>query len=69
VSAGPDLGDAGVGGLYSSANMGRGHDRGYDCGQAAEPSHGETWQPIAKDDKNGDKSAKEIIELIAAALH
>jgi pre-mRNA-processing factor 6 len=28
----------------------------------------ETWQPIAKDDKNGGKSAKEILELVAAAL-
>jgi pre-mRNA-processing factor 6 len=36
--------------------------------QAAEPRHGETWQPIAKDDKNGGKSAKEIVELVAAAL-
>jgi pre-mRNA-processing factor 6 len=35
--------------------------------QAAEPSHGETWQPIAKDDKNGGNSAKEILELVAAA--
>ena len=36
--------------------------------QAAEPRHGETWQPIGKDDKNGGKSAKEILELVAAAL-
>jgi pre-mRNA-processing factor 6 len=34
----------------------------------AEPRHGETWQPIAKDDKNGGKSVKEILELVAAAL-
>jgi hypothetical protein len=36
--------------------------------QAAEPSHGETWQPIAKDDKNGGKSAKEILELVVATF-
>jgi pre-mRNA-processing factor 6 len=36
--------------------------------QAAEQCHGETWQPIAKDDKNGGKSAKEILELVTAAL-
>jgi pre-mRNA-processing factor 6 len=36
--------------------------------QAAEQRHGETWQPIAKDDKNGGKSAKEILELVAATL-
>ena len=28
--------------------------------QAAEPSHGETWQPIPKDDKNGGKCCKLI---------
>ncbi len=33
-----------------------------------QPHHGETWQPIGKDDKNGRKSAKEIVELVAAAL-
>ena len=37
--------------------------------QGAEPNHGETGQSIAKDDKNGGKSAKEILELVAAALH
>jgi hypothetical protein len=31
--------------------------------QAAKPSHGETWQPIAKDDKNGEKLAKEILTI------
>jgi pre-mRNA-processing factor 6 len=36
--------------------------------QAAEPRHGEMWQPIAKDDKNRGKSAKGIVELVAAAL-
>jgi pre-mRNA-processing factor 6 len=35
---------------------------------AAEPRHGETWQPISKGDKNGGMFAKEIIELVAAAL-
>jgi hypothetical protein len=30
---------------------------------AAEPRHGEMWQPIAMDDKNGGKSAKEILDL------
>jgi pre-mRNA-processing factor 6 len=37
--------------------------------QAAEPSHGERWQPISKDDKNGGKLAKEILELVVTALH
>ncbi|KAI0057787.1 hypothetical protein BV25DRAFT_1830701 [Artomyces pyxidatus] len=37
------------------------------CG-AAEPHHGRTWQPIAKDDRNRGKSPREILELVAAAL-
>jgi pre-mRNA-processing factor 6 len=36
--------------------------------QAAEPSRGETWQSIVEADKNGRKLAKEILELVAAAL-
>ena len=36
--------------------------------QAAEPSHGETWQPIAKNDKNGGKSVEEILKLAIATL-
>jgi len=47
--------------------MGWRHSRGTSL-QAAEPRHGETWQPIAKYDKNGGKSAKEILKLVAAAL-
>jgi len=34
----------------------------------AEPHHGVTWQPIAKDDNNRGKSIKEILELVTAAL-
>ena len=34
----------------------------------SEPSHGETWQPISKDDKNGGKSTKEILDLVAATF-
>ena len=36
--------------------------------QAAEPSHSESWQPSADDNKNGGKSAKEISGLVATAL-
>ncbi|TFY64399.1 hypothetical protein EVG20_g5958 [Dentipellis fragilis] len=36
---------------------------------AAEPQHGATWQAIAKADENMGKSVKEILELVAAALH
>jgi hypothetical protein len=68
VSAGPGraLVMHGVGGSNSSASMGQQEDVIVQC-QAAEPCHGETWQPIAKNDKSGGKSAKEILELVAAA--
>lgn len=36
---------------------------------AAEPRYGPTWQPIAKDIANVRKSTREILELVAAALH
>ncbi|CAL1712307.1 unnamed protein product [Somion occarium] len=36
---------------------------------AAEPHHGQTWQSIAKDMKSTGKSTKEILELVADALH
>ncbi|KAH8091002.1 PRP1 splicing factor, N-terminal-domain-containing protein [Cristinia sonorae] len=36
---------------------------------AAEPHHGQTWQPIAKDITNTGKSIKDILVLVAAALH
>ena len=71
VSAGRDLGDAWGWWLKFERQHGTAaqqEDVIVRC-QAAEPSHGETWQPIAKDDKNGGKSAKEILELVAAALH
>ncbi|OCH87953.1 hypothetical protein OBBRIDRAFT_758962 [Obba rivulosa] len=36
---------------------------------AAEPHHSPTWQSIAKDMKNTGKSTREILELVANALH
>ena len=36
---------------------------------SAEPRYGPTWQPIAKDAANIRKSTKEILELVAEALH
>jgi pre-mRNA-processing factor 6 len=36
---------------------------------AAEPRYGPVWQSIAKDMKNTEKSLKEILELVAEALH
>jgi len=36
---------------------------------AAEPHHSQTWQSIAKDMKNTGKSTREILELVANALH
>ena len=36
--------------------------------QAVEPRHTEAWQPIAKDNIKGGKSAKEILELVGTAL-
>ena len=36
---------------------------------AAEPRYGPTWQQIAKDIANTGKSTREILELVAAALH
>lgn len=36
---------------------------------AAEPHHGPTWQSVAKDDRNVAKSTKDILELVAEALH
>jgi len=70
VTAGPDLGDAW--GLWLKFARQHGmaaqqEDVVTRC-QAAEPRHGETWQPIAKDDKNRGKSVKEILELVVAAL-
>ncbi|KAN0112057.1 PRP1 splicing factor, N-terminal domain containing protein [Russula decolorans] len=70
VSAGPGFGDAWGWWLKFERQHGMAaqqEDVIVRC-QAAEPRHGETWQPIAKDDKNGGKSAKEIVELVAAAL-
>ncbi|KAF8483099.1 hypothetical protein F5888DRAFT_1844101 [Russula emetica] len=70
VSAGPDLGDAWGWWLKferKHETAAQQEDVIVRC-QAAEPRHGETWQPIAKDDKNGGKSAKEIPELVAVAL-
>ena len=70
VSAGPDYGDGWGWWLKFERQHGTAaqqEDVIARC-QAAEPRHGETWQPIAKDDKNGGKSVKEILELVAAAL-
>ncbi|KAF8488337.1 hypothetical protein F5888DRAFT_1796369 [Russula emetica] len=70
VSAGPDLGDAWGWWLKferKHETAAQQEDVIVRC-QAAEPRHGETWQPIAKDDKNRGKSAKEILELVAVAL-
>jgi pre-mRNA-processing factor 6 len=36
---------------------------------AAEPHHGRIWQSIAKDMQNIGKSTKEVLDLVAAALH
>ncbi|KAH9933150.1 PRP1 splicing factor, N-terminal-domain-containing protein [Epithele typhae] len=36
---------------------------------AAEPRYGPTWQPIAKDISNTGRSTREILELVAGALH
>lgn len=36
---------------------------------AAEPHHGAVWQAIAKDDRNAGKSVKDVLELVAVALH
>ncbi|KAI0723579.1 hypothetical protein C8Q76DRAFT_723324, partial [Earliella scabrosa] len=36
---------------------------------SAEPWYGPTWQPIAKDIANTRKSTREILELVANALH
>ncbi|KAI0772191.1 PRP1 splicing factor, N-terminal-domain-containing protein [Irpex lacteus] len=36
---------------------------------AAEPHHGHIWQATAKDMKNVGKNTKEVLELVAAALH
>ncbi|TFK53830.1 hypothetical protein OE88DRAFT_1625782 [Heliocybe sulcata] len=36
---------------------------------AAEPHHGSVWPAIMKDVRNMGKSTKEILELVAAALH
>ena len=68
VSAGPDLGDAWGWWLKFERHHGMGvqQDVIVRC-QAVEPSHGETWQ--SQDDKNGGKSAKEIVELVAVALY
>ncbi|KAI0687857.1 PRP1 splicing factor, N-terminal-domain-containing protein [Cytidiella melzeri] len=35
----------------------------------AEPHHGQVWQATAKDMKNTGKSTKDVLELVAAALH
>src|SRR5258707_408071 len=70
VSAGPDLGDAWGWWLKFERQHGTAaQEEGVvtRC-QAVEPRHGETWQPIAKDDKNSGKPIKEILELVAAAL-
>jgi pre-mRNA-processing factor 6 len=70
VSAGPGYGDAWGWWLKFERQHGTAaqqEDVIVRC-QAAEPRHGETWQLIAKDDKNGGKSAKEILELVVAAL-
>ena len=61
----------GVGGSNSERQHGTAaQQEGCYCAMSGgvKPRHGETWQPIAKDDKNGEKSVKEILELVAAAL-
>jgi pre-mRNA-processing factor 6 len=70
VSAGPDFGDAW--GWLPKFERRHGtaaeqEDVIVQC-QATEPRYGETWQPIAMDDRNGGKSAKEILELAATAF-
>jgi pre-mRNA-processing factor 6 len=70
VSAGQDFGDAWGWWLQFERRHGTAaqqEDVIVRC-QPAEPRHGETWQPIAMDDRNGGKSAKEILELVATAL-
>lgn len=36
---------------------------------AAEPHHGSTWQSIAKDIQHARKGTKEVLEMVADALH
>lgn len=36
---------------------------------AAEPHHGPTWQRVAKNDRNVGKNTREVLELVAEALH
>jgi hypothetical protein len=58
----------GVGGSNSST-MERRHKRRMSLCDVRRRNHvSEMWQPIAKNDKNRGKSAKEILELVAAAL-
>jgi pre-mRNA-processing factor 6 len=35
----------------------------------AEPRYGPVWQSLAKDVRNSEKSAEEILELVSEALH
>lgn len=70
VSAGPDFGDAWGWWLKFEQQHGTAvhQDEVITRCTAAEPHHGVTWQPIAKDDKNRGKTIKEILQLVTAAL-
>lgn len=35
---------------------------------ATEPKHGETWQSVAKDPANANKSTEEILNLVVEAV-
>ncbi|TFY79808.1 hypothetical protein EWM64_g4202, partial [Hericium alpestre] len=71
VAANPDLGDTYAWWLKFERQHGTKvhQDEVINKAVAAEPLHGQTWQAINKDDKNMGKSVKEILELVAAALH
>ena len=70
VSAGPDCGDTWGWWLKFERQHGTAlqqEDVVRRC-VGAEPHHGVTWQPIAKDDSKRGKSIKEILELVTTIL-
>ncbi|KAA1474753.1 hypothetical protein DENSPDRAFT_804612 [Dentipellis sp. KUC8613] len=71
VAANPDVGDTWAWWLKFERQHGtkEHQDDVINKSVAAEPLHGATWQAIAKADENMGKSVKEILELVAAALH
>jgi pre-mRNA-processing factor 6 len=70
VSAGPDIGDAWGWWLKFERQHGTAVQEEEVIRRCigAEPRHGATWQPIAKDDNNRGRSIKEILELVAGVL-